>query len=70
MRVLGLYRRAAQSLSLMAPEVRAALEAYAAGVNAWIEHHPGFLPLEFLVPAHAPDSWQPVDSLVWAALWP
>jgi penicillin amidase len=37
MRTLGFYRQAEASYHAMAPEVRDALDAYAAGVNAWLE---------------------------------
>jgi penicillin amidase len=36
MRTLGLYRHAEASMAHLSPEVRAGLDAYAAGVNAWL----------------------------------
>src|SRR3546814_15053805 len=41
MRVLGLYARAAEGFAELAPEVQAAIESYAAGVNAYLATHGG-----------------------------
>jgi penicillin amidase len=68
MRALGLYRHAEASLAALSPETRATLEAYAAGVNAWLEHRDGPLPLEFQLLSHEPEPWQPADSVVWGKL--
>jgi penicillin amidase len=65
MRTLGLYRVAERNLAALAAETRAALEAYAAGVNAYLRHRRGPLPPEFLLLRYAPEPWRPVDSLVW-----
>ena len=46
------------------PETRALLEAYAAGVNAWIARRGRFAAMEFLL-FGAPDPWRPADSLMW-----
>ncbi|MEZ4714569.1 MAG: penicillin acylase family protein [Caldilineaceae bacterium] len=43
------------------------MEAYGAGINAWIaEGHT--LPPEFLILGVKPDAWTPIDSLVWAKM--
>jgi penicillin amidase len=68
MRTLGLYPRAAAGAEALAPEVRAALRAYAAGVNAYLENRRGALPVEFLLLRYEPEPWRPVDSLVWGRL--
>jgi penicillin amidase len=66
MRTLGLYRRAAASLAHLAPATRAWLEAYAAGVNAYLKVRSGPLPPEFLILGHHEiEPWMPADSLVW-----
>src|SRR5688572_8841797 len=66
MRTLGLYRRAAASLAHLAPATQARLEAYAAGVNAYLATRTGPLPLEFLILRHHEvEPWSPADSLVW-----
>jgi penicillin amidase len=68
MRTLGFYRQAEASYHAMAPEVRDALDAYAAGVNAWLERRRGPLPLEFQVLRFEPEPWRPADSIVWGKL--
>jgi penicillin G amidase len=45
----------------LAPNQRRVLQAYADGVNAWIEHRPR--PLEMLLLGHRPEPWTPLDSL-------
>ncbi|MCW2247051.1 penicillin amidase [Azospirillum fermentarium] len=66
MRTLGLYRRAEASLSALSPGTRAALDAYAAGVNAYLAHRREALPLEFQLLRLTPEPWRPADSVVWA----
>jgi penicillin amidase len=71
MRTLGLRRRAVADLAALPDDARAMLEAYARGVNAWIEARGRFAAPEFLV-LGAPEPWQPVDSLLWGktmGLW-
>ena len=68
MRTLGLYRLALSSYAALAPEVRHALDVYAAGVNHAIETWQGPLPIEFQMLGYRPEPWQPADSLVWAKL--
>ncbi|HET6213036.1 MAG TPA: penicillin acylase family protein, partial [Micromonosporaceae bacterium] len=62
-RTIGLRRAAERSLPVQSPEGRVALDAYAAGVNAWAATHP--LPAQYAalrLTAFAP--WTPVDSVV------
>jgi penicillin G amidase len=69
MRTLGLYRLAAASLVHLSPETRARLDAYAAGVNAYLAVRTGPLPLEFLLLRHHEvEPWSPADTLVWLRL--
>ena len=68
MRVLGLYRAAEAEIATLSPEVRRGLEAYAAGVNAFLATRRGALPIEFLLLGFRPDPWRPADSLVWGKL--
>lgn len=71
MRMLGLVRRAEADLAALPPEARRSLEAYAAGVNAWITARGRFAGPEFVL-LGAPEPWQPVDSLLWGkvmGLW-
>ncbi|HVO13806.1 MAG TPA: penicillin acylase family protein [Alphaproteobacteria bacterium] len=67
-RTLGYYRRARAALPNLSPEVRAALEAYSAGVNSWLASRGGALPPELELLRIKPEPWQPADSLVWARL--
>jgi penicillin amidase len=68
MRVLGIYRLAEAAFPLLSPPVRRGLEAYAAGVNAFLATRRGALPPEFLLLRFAPEPWRPADSLVWGKL--
>ena len=68
LRTLGLYRLAEANYDRLSPEVRAAYNAYAAGVNAWLKTHSGPLPVEFLLLGIEPEPWRPADSLVWGRL--
>jgi penicillin G amidase len=68
MRVLGLYRAAAAEIPFLSAAMNRALEAYAAGVNAFLRSRPGALPPEFLLLGFAPEPWRPADSLVWGKL--
>jgi penicillin amidase len=47
-------------------EALSALEAFSAGVNAYVDSHRGSLPLEFTILAFEPEPWTPTDSLAWA----
>ncbi|MGH7089712.1 MAG: penicillin acylase family protein, partial [Stellaceae bacterium] len=68
MRVLGLYRAAEAQYRILSPPVRAALDAYAAGVNAYLATRSGALPPEYYLLDAAPEPWRPADSLVWGKL--
>ena len=63
-RVLGLRRAAEAEWATMPAEPRAMLEAYARGVNAWIEAHGRLSAPQFVV-LGTPEPWTPVDSLLW-----
>lgn len=67
-RTLGIYRLAEDSLARLSPPVRAALDAYTAGVNAYIDTHAGAWPIEFYVLRYRPERWRPADSLVWGRM--
>jgi len=62
-RTLGLYRLAERSVAHLNAESRLLLEAYAAGVNAYIAHHKGPLPVEFTLLQVTPEPWRPADSI-------
>src|SRR5262245_34022016 len=62
-RTLGLGEAARKTLPLVPPDVREDLQAYADGVNAWLDAHGDALPLEFHLLRYAPRRWEPADSL-------
>ncbi len=71
MRTLGLARSAEADYAVLPERPKALLEAYARGVNAWIEAHGRFSAPEFLV-LGKPEPWVAVDTLLWAktmGLW-
>jgi penicillin amidase len=70
-RTVGWHRTAAQELEQLDEEGRAVLEAYAAGVNAYIFTHRGRLGLEFTILGLTgvkfdPEPWTPLDTITWA----
>lgn len=65
-RTLGLNRAAEDELASLPAETSRALEAYAAGVNAWMRQRAGQWSLEFTLLRFAPQPWRPVDSLYWS----
>lgn len=64
-RTLGFDRAARASLAHLRPDTVALLEAYAAGVNAYLATRSGPLPPEFLILDYEPEPWAATDSLVW-----
>jgi len=65
-RNLNFGRAAERELQEMNPESRKLLEAYARGVNRFIEQHRETVPMEFTLLKYKPQPWQPTDSLVLA----
>lgn len=63
-RTMGLPQAARDALAALEPEYRRLLECYADGVNAYLRHAGGRLPLEYRVAGFRPVPWQPEDSLV------
>lgn len=68
LRTLGVYHFAERTYANLSSDTRQALDAYAAGVNAFLTNRRGPLPLEFLFFGHEPEPWRPADSLVWAKM--
>jgi penicillin amidase len=66
-RTLGFTRAAERDVALLDPEPRRAAEAYARGVNKFIQQHQTSLPLEFSLLRYKPQPWQPSDSLLISA---
>ncbi|MEK0082198.1 penicillin acylase family protein [Benzoatithermus flavus] len=67
-RMLGLARHAQAAAAGLSPEARRGLEAYSHGVNAAIARYGRILPPEFLILRHAPEPWQPADSILFQKL--
>src|SRR5581483_8517080 len=61
-RILGLRVGARKALEAASPEARAHLEAYARGVNAYINARSDRLPIEFRILNYTPRPWTDVDS--------
>lgn len=74
-RTLDWRGAAERDLEALSPEARAALDDYAAGVNAWLDVHRGSLGLPFVVTAlqsgsggiggYDPEPWTALDSVAW-----
>ncbi len=63
LRQLGLRETAEAWFEALGKDSRRALEAYAAGVNAWFAARGDDLPPHFRLLGAAPEPWTPVDSL-------
>ncbi len=68
LRTLGVRRNAEAIFARSSPETRAALQAYANGVNAYIDTRKGPLPPEFLILHTQPEHWEPADTLGWQTM--
>ena len=68
MRTLGLTRAAALDLGVASPQVMEILQAYADGVNKFIDGHGDGLPVEFMILGYKPEPWSPLDSMSLAKL--
>jgi penicillin amidase len=74
-RALDWRGAAERDLAALSPEARAALDAYAAGVNAFLDDHRGSLGLAFVVTGlqsgnggpggYDPEPWTALDSAAW-----
>ncbi len=70
LRTMGWRRVSEQEWTLLAEPTKAALSAYAEGVNAWLAEHPEGNSLEYSIlalqnPDYVIEKWHPVDSLAW-----
>ena len=71
LRTMGWARVAQQEIQEINAEMKAYLEAYADGVNAYLAEHQGsalsleYTVLKFLNPGYKPEPWQVVHSLTW-----
>jgi len=67
LRTLGIYRTARSITEHLEPDTRRLLDAYTAGVNAYLGQRTGPLPPEFLLTrSPPPEPWQAADSIAWA----
>ncbi|HVF01074.1 MAG TPA: penicillin acylase family protein, partial [Rubrobacteraceae bacterium] len=64
-RTIGFSRISASEKS-PPPEALQALEAYSAGVNAFLTNEP--LPPELLLLRHVPEPWRPADTAAWSVV--
>jgi len=62
-RTLGFGRAADREATLLEPEARKIIDAYARGVNQFIDQHKSNLPLEFSLLRYKPQPWRPADTL-------
>lgn len=68
MRVLGIYRVSDANYENLSEPAKRHLDAYARGVNAFIESNSWPLPPEFLLLRTSPEPWRPADSIVMSKL--
>jgi penicillin amidase len=64
-RTLGWRVAAERDLASLSPDLRAILDAYVAGVNAWLDANRGNLGMAFLVTGDDPEPWTVLDTLTW-----
>ena len=67
LRTIGFRRAAEATAERLSESPRQLLQAYAAGVNAFLAADSA-RPIEFRILRVAPEPWTPVDSLVWARM--
>jgi penicillin amidase len=67
-RTFGFHRIGKVDYENVSQELQAILQAYADGVNAFLEHPGQKLPVEFTLLRHKPEPWQPEDSMAFARL--
>jgi penicillin G amidase len=69
LRTVGFGRAARSAWDRLAADAREAIEAYVAGVNAFIDtHHGSELPPEFSLLRFEPERWTGPDVMVWAKM--
>ncbi|MDQ2778002.1 MAG: penicillin acylase family protein [Pseudomonadota bacterium] len=68
LRALGVRQAAAAQWALLPAESRAVLQAYADGINAFVQQQMRARPPEFVILGLQPEPWTPEDSLGWALM--
>jgi penicillin G amidase len=64
-RTLGWRVAAERDLAALPAEARAIVDAYAGGVNAWLDANRGNLGLAFVITGVDPEPWTALDTLAW-----
>jgi len=64
LRTMGFYRAAEQAYANLPDDLKAIIDAYTDGINAYLASAPP-LPLEFKLLGFKPEPWRPADVLVW-----
>ena len=67
-RRLGMHRASSAAAAQLPAHSRHILEAYARGVNAYIDTHRTKLPLEFTLLRFKPEPWRITDSIQWSKM--
>lgn len=67
-RTLGVKQAAESGLAALSGTARDLIDAYVAGINAYLAQRRGALPVEFLLLGFEPDEFEAVDVLVWAKM--
>lgn len=65
LRTMGFYRAAEATVANLDQATQDDLQAYAKGVNAWLDNRTALLPPEFHILGVTPEPWKPADTLVW-----
>ncbi len=63
-RTLGLRQAAERAAAAVQPDMRSMLDAYASGVNRYIDQHRRSLPLEFEILDYRPRPWTATDTFL------
>jgi penicillin amidase len=61
-RTFGFHRLGRADWANASASLREAIQAYTAGVNAYLQHPARKMPVEFTLLGHTPEPWQPEDS--------
>ena len=68
LRTLGVRRVSEATLKALSAKARGEIDAYAAGVNAFLAQRSGPLPPEFLLTGVSPEPWESADSVAWTKM--
>jgi penicillin amidase len=67
-RTFGFLRRGNEDWKTMDDELRRIIEAYTAGINAFLQHQSSKLPIEFTLLRYKPELWKIEDSMAYGRL--